>query len=992
MGSDEKNVRAGCLLAARSKQLAASFNLKLPATSVKIGVALPAFSRARLMRTFRLTSLVLILAAPSSVCAAAPTVDDEFFEKKVRPVLVAQCVSCHGGEKQKGGLRLDSRAAMLKGGDTGPAANPGDAEKSLLVQMVRYDGDIKMPPKGKLSDEEIAILTAWVKGGAPWPAGGSATQAGPAEKFDIAARAKAHWSFQPIRRPAIPELRARRVELRNLIDAFLLARLEPAGLSFAPPADKRVLLRRVYFDLIGLPPTPEEIEEFVKDTAPGAYERVVDRLLASPHYGERWARHWLDLSRYAETHGHEFDFEIHDAWRYRDYVIRAFNADLPYDRFLTETIAGDLLPNPRRNSKDGSNESTLATGYWWLGEAKHSPVDSRAEYADRIDNQIDVFGKSVLGLTLACARCHDHKFDPVATKDYYALFGVLASSRYHRTDVADPLPTARLLDELKAARGELNKFLAIADQPAMAVSANDWRARAVPFERFDKGWRKRWDAVGLAFRPEGGGGFPHSGRESRKLTGALRSPTFTIDKPYLAIRVAGRSARARLILNGLQLIQNPIYGGLAQSIDHGEELHWMVFDLRMWKGQPAYLELLDEGQGYVAITEAWFADSPPPAERGTQVSSPPATDLPPVAQGNAEAKKLASRVRELEDKLPGSQFAPAMRDGNGRNERVFIRGNHKTPGVEAPRAFLEVFGVPAFASTGSGRLELARAVTDPKNPLVARVMVNRLWKHHFGEGIVRSPDDFGYQGQRPTHPELLDWLASEFVARGWSIKQMHRLMVLSTAYRQASHATPEMAAKAVTADPLNKLLHRQNVRRLEAEAIRDAMLAVSGRLDRTPEGPGVLPYLTEHQVGRGKPASGPLDGNGRRSVYLQVRRNFLNPMFVAFDYPTPFTAIGRRSVSNVPAQALTMLNNPFVLQQADLWAKRTLAGPKRSTEERVRWMYEVAFGRPPSKDELGTAIGFVTEQAKDYGKPDHPKAWADLAHVLFNAKEFIFVE
>jgi hypothetical protein len=362
-------------------------------------------------------------------------------------------------------------------------------------------------------------------------------------------------------------------------------------------------------------------------------------------------------------------------------------------------------------------------------------------------------------------------------------------------------------------------------------------------------------------------------------------------------------------------------------------------------------------------------------------------------------KKLVERIRALEDQIPELRLAPTIRDGTGIDEHVFVRGNHKTPGVEAPRAFLEVFDRPRFAGPGSGRLELAKAVTDPANPLVARVIVNRLWKHHFGEGIVRSPDDFGRQGQLPTHPELLDWLASELVAPSegakaepWSLKHMHRLMVLSTAYRQSSRATPEQATKAVTADPQNKLLHKQNVRRLEAEAIRDSMLVVSGRLDRTMEGPGILPHLTEHEVGRGKPPSGPLDGKGRRSVYLAVRRNFLNPMFTAFDYPTPFTTIGRRTVSNVPAQALVMLNNPFVLQQAKLWAERVLAVPNQTTEQRVQRMYESAFGRLPTKAELAIATEFLAEQGKDYGEPNHPKAWADFAHVLFNDKEFIFVE
>jgi cytochrome c553 len=930
--------------------------------------------------------VVLALVTASLPATAAEPIDNDYFEKKVRPILVANCVTCHGEKKQKGELRLDAKAAFARGGENGPAVVPGDPGKSRLVKAVRYDDEPKMPPKGKLSDADIAVLTEWVRGGAPWPDDGATAQ-GSAKTFDLQARAKAHWSFQPIRRPAVPDVPNQKAQGANGIDRFLLAKLDAAGLTYAPPADKRTLLRRIYFDLIGLPPTPAEIGAFLKDDSPNAYEKVVDKLLASPHYGERWGRHWLDLVRYAETHGHEFDVEIPDAWRYRDYVIRALNADLPFDRFLTEHIAGDLVPDPRRDPKSGVNESLIATGFWWLGEAKHSPVDSRAEFADRTDNQIDVFGKAVFGLTVSCARCHDHKFDPIATKDYYALFGVITSSRYNRADVSDPAPAVKVLDELKRARAELDKLTANPDHKVGGDLPPPWREKSVAFELFGADWQKRWDANGLAFRPEAGDGFPHSGRESRKLAGSLRSPTFVIDKPYLAIRVAGREAKARLVLNGLQLIQDPIYGGLAKQINHGDELKWMVFDVRMWRGQPAYLELLDEGPGWVAVTEAWFADNPPPADNARKV---PLWE-PPARTDHADVQKLLDRIRELEAKVPPPTLAPTTRDGTGINERVFVRGNHKTLGVEAPRATLEAFGQPAFTSSGSGRLELARTVTDSTNPLVSRVIVNRLWKHHFGEGIVRSPDDFGYQGQAPTHPELLDWLATELVQRKWSLKQLHRLMVLSAAYRQASRAIPEQTAKAVTADPQNKLLHRQNLKRLEAEVIRDSILAASGRLDPKMEGPGVLPYLTEHQVGRGRPSSGPLDGNGRRSVYLQVRRNFISPMFTAFDYPTPFTTIGRRTVSNVPAQALVMLNNPFVLQQAELWAARVLA-TQGTAEDRVRAMYATAFGRLPTKAELAAAVDFVTELSKEHGKPDHPKAWADFAHVLFNAKEFIFVE
>jgi cytochrome c553 len=573
----------------------------------------------------RIAIVLAFLLLTAGTSRAEEPVNAEFFETKVRPILVTHCVNCHGKDKQKGELRLDSKAGFLKGGESGPLLVPGEPAKSRLVKAINYDDEPKMPKKGKLSASDIATLTAWVKGGAPWPDDNSTGTT--TDKFDPHIRAKAQWSFQPIRRPAVPDVANHKAQIANPIDAFLLKKLSDNGLTFSPPADKRTLLRRVYFDLTGLPPTPEEIAAFLKDDSPDAYTKVVEKLLASPAYGERWGRHWLDLVRYAETHGHEFDFEIPDAWRYRDYVIRAFNADVPFNQFLTEHIAGDLIAQPRRGA-DGTNESLLATGFWWLGEAAHSPVDSRADHSDRIANQIDVFGKAVLGLTLACARCHDHKFDPIATKDYYSLFSVLASSRYNHASIDDPAPTVKLLDELKQLRAELAKLHEPTPDKLPVPAQSDWRSKSTCFEKFDAGWRSRWDASGLAFRPEAGSGYPNSGREARKLEGALRSPTFTIEKPFLAIRVAGREARVRVVLNGLQLIQNPIYGGLSQLANHGEELRWMTFDLRMWGGQKAYLELLDDGPGYVAISEAWFADSPPPNEPSVKVTVPelPATD------------------------------------------------------------------------------------------------------------------------------------------------------------------------------------------------------------------------------------------------------------------------------------------------------------------------------------------------------------------------------
>ena len=693
---------------------------------------------------------------------AAEPVDNDFFEKKVRPLLIANCIGCHGSAKQKGELRLDSREAMLKGGDNGPAVKPGEPDKSLLIRAIRFDDEIRMPKKGKMTAEEIAVFTAWVKGGAPWPAGTAATQAGPGGKFDLQARAKAHWSFQPIRRPAVPEIHNPKSTIPNPIDAFLLAKLDAAGLKYSPPADKRVLIRRVYLDVIGLPPTAAEIDAFVTDQSPEAYEKLIDQLLASPHYGERWARHWLDLVRYAETFGHEFDFEIADAWRYRDYVIQAFNADVPYNQFLTEHIAGDLLDKPRRNPKDSSNESIIATGFWWLGESKHSPVDSRGDYADRIDNQIDVFGKTVLGLTLACARCHDHKFDPIATKDYYALFSVLASSRFQRADVGDPDPSR----EDARRDGRTSPFPRGSVEPKSLGATR----RQSHFGMAGKGDFVREVRRGLAEALVRVGARA-SHREHRLSAQRPRGPQARRGAALADIHYRqavpgpsewpGATPKSALISNGIQLIQNPIYGWLAQVVNHGEELRWLVFDLRMWKGQPAYSNCL--------TTDLATSRS---AKRGSRIRlHPQRMTIRKSRSGNpppTATRSTVVRILELEGKLPDPRRAPAICDGTGRDEKVFIRGNHKTLGADAPRAFLEAFGKPAFTGPGSGRLELAATVTDPDNPLVARVLVNRLWQHHFGEGIVRSPDDFGYQGQRPTHPELLDWLASQFVARGWS--------------------------------------------------------------------------------------------------------------------------------------------------------------------------------------------------------------------------------
>jgi mono/diheme cytochrome c family protein len=956
----------------------------------------------------------------------------EFFEKRVRPLLVEHCQKCHGAAKEEAGLRLDSRARTLKGGDSGPAVEPGKPDESLLVEAIGYGGDIKMPPKRKLADEEIAILTDWVRRGAPWPADKGAGQPGTAGEFDLHGRKGAQWAFQPIRPQTVPAVNDV-AWATSTIDRYLLAKLEAAGLRPAPAAEKPTLLRRVTFDLIGLPPTPAELAAFLADDSPRAFARVVDRLLDSPHYGERFGRHWLDLVRYAETCGHEFDFEIPNAWQYRDYVVRAFNADVPYDQFVTEQIAGDLLPEPRRHPTERFNESIIGTGFWYLGESKHSPVDVLADEAERIDNQIDVFGKAFLGQTLGCARCHDHKFDALSTKDYYALSGYLQSSRMQTACVDPPQERGAVIAALEKLREERAALLDdVAPPPASAPPApREGDLTLADFSTQDyHGWFVTGDAFGkgpvtnpVALLPRPGRGWPagarglaHSGGLSGRLEGVLRSRTFTIEKKHILYLAAGKGTRINLIIDGLQHLRNPIYGSMMIALDQPDRLQWHVQDVAKWIGHSAYIELVDESDGFLAVERIVFSDIASPQfdpagepnaaladllgvgliEAGEKALRTPA---PALARRGARLAEIAEKLPRLEEEIRYRRKVLAIADGTPEDDRVHLRGSPHKLGDVVPRRFLEaVAGADQRApAAGSGRLELARRVVDPDNPLLPRVIVNRLWKYHFGEGLVRTPDDFGNMGQPPTHPELLDYLAGEFLAPArpgeaggaWSFKRMHRALLLTRAYQMSSRADDPHAEEI---DPQNKLLHRMNLRRLEGEIIRDAMLAVSGRLDPKGGGPGVLPYLTPFMAGRGRPEkSGPLDGDGRRSIYIGVRRNFLTPLFLAFDYPVPFTAIGRRSVSNVPAQALALMNNSFVIGQAELWAQRA-AAMQRDPEPRLRAMYLAAFSREPTADEQAAAREFLADETKQAPGDDPNRPWADLAHVLFNVKEFIFVE
>jgi hypothetical protein len=1068
------------------------------------------FFRQPTIRTVVAGFVVLILASG----LVADDADNEFFEKQVRPILVARCLECHGGQtgKNKGGLRLDSRSSALKGGDTGPAVVPGKLKESLLIDAINYGELYQMPPKGRLPAEEVATLTKWVEQGAPWPGVQESGVRGQESvgAFDLAKRKAEHWCWQPIKDFAQPAVKDQAWP-RDAIDRFILSKLEEKQIRPTAEADARTVIRRVYFDLIGLPPSPTEVERFVAGV--DSYEAVVDRLLASPRFGERWARHWLDLVRYAESRGHEFDYTIPNAFEYRDYVIRALNADVPYDQFVTEHIAGDLLPQPRLNVAEGFNESIIGTGFWFLGEWCHSPVDIRKDECDRIDNMLDVFSKTFLGVTVACARCHDHKFDAISQRDYYSLAGYLQSSSYRLTrfgqanndqriaaELAEleakyrPKIAAEVTKTLRGKAGELAKKLATTwehNKDNLGVLELDLRgARTiVDYANLADGqWMADGPTFGAApvqagqllltgdtespleiatysaarrdwtwpeFKPADGGdndpgrlnGWMRAGR-------TLKTPTFTLQSGVVHYLIEG-VGHVYAAVDSHAMINGPLHAELLKETGGTSDLpmRWITHDLSRYAGHRVHLEFSpkeDEDFRLLMVVEGSERPAPPQNRpnrlmEGTLAAGGNEAAASPLRELISSTLKGLSAGRITDDALPldravvanwlitqsglldlnsgdlpfllkqfaadreallkairsKSRLCIAMWDGTPVDEHLLIRGNHKTVGALAPRGMPEAIqgsGSKYQEAGGSGRLDLAKGLVDQSNPLVSRVIVNRVWQHLMGRGIVPSVDNFGVLGQPPTHPELLDYLASEFVRDGWSIKRLARRIVLSSTYRQGSEIrSQESGDRGQQVDPQNLLFHRQNLKRLEGEAIRDAMLAVSGRLDTAMYGPSVPVYLTPFMQGRGRPKdSGPLEGNGRRSIYTAVRRNFLSPMMVAFDTPAPFTTIGRRNSSNVPAQALILMNDPFVAEQASHWADKTFASELHSAEDRIRGMYRAAFCREPSAPEIDSAIGFLRQQAHEYKVVTDKvlidsRAWADLAHVLLNVKEFVLV-
>lgn len=837
------------------------------------------------MRRKIITATSLLLAVPALLMvrgaafatdngekqAPAPVITPqaaEFFEKKIRPILFDKCFSCHGDKSANGGLRLDSLDAMTKGGASGPAITPGNPEKSRIIEAIRYAGALKMPPDARLSADSVAAITQWVKMGAPWP-GGKPTVAQNGQ-FQITPAQAAFWSFKPVQMPAVPKVKGA-WWVKSPIDSFVMAKLEAKGLKPSPVADRRTLIRRATYDLTGLPPTNAEVEAFIADKSPDAYAHVVDRLLASSAYGERWGRHWLDVARYADTKGYAFteDAVYHNAYTYRDYVIRSFNEDLPYDEFVIEQLAADKLPQ-------GDDKRKLAAlGFLNVGRRfLNDPVLIN-------DDRIDSTCRGFMALTVGCARCHNHKFDPIPAKDYYSLYGIFASA------------------------SESN--------PPPAISP---KSISEPYEA-----------------------------QNAKILATERQINDLVRVQVTALRD--------------RVTKTP--GSFSKEVK----------DIL----QSIRLEALPDGGQLNKLSSSFDTT------------------------GQASLKSMQASAADLRAHMPPTpEFAMASQDNpQPFDPYIFIRGNAGNHGENVPREFLQILSGPDRKPyADGGRLELAQDIASTKNPLTARVFVNRMWMYHFGGAIVRTPSDFGTRGELPTHPELLDWLASTFMEDGWSIKKMHRRMMLSSVYQQSSESGAE--GKAFLVDPENRLLWKQNRQRLDFEALRDSLLAVSGKLDSTVGGPAV--ELTKSPFPT------------RRTVYGFIDRQNLQGLYRAFDFASPDTSSAQRYNTTVPQQSLFMMNSPFVVEQAKALAQRQEIVSAPSIPAKIRAVYRIVFERDPAPDEIGFGQKFLqgVEQFRTAGNSAEPgirtaaagnvknspaavlTPWEEYVQTLLLTNEFLFVD
>jgi hypothetical protein len=937
----------------------------------------------------------------------------EFFEARVRPILIDRCVKCHGPRKQSSSLRLDSRDAILKGGESGPAVVPQKPEDSRLIQAVSYSGaELKMPPSGKLSEPEIATLQRWVSLGAPWAGAAGASAAAAHAASDLFGSARTHWSYQPVRRVPAPSVKDR-AWVRTPVDAFVLARLEAAGLPPAPRADKRTLIRRATIDLWGVPPTAEEFDAFLADDSPDAFERLVERLLASPRYGERWGRHWLDVARYADTKGYVFTQERRYpyAYTYRDYVVAALNADLGYDQFIRQQIAADQL------NLAGNRGALAAMGFLTVGRRFLNDMN------EIIDDRIDVVCRGLLGLTVTCARCHDHKFDPIPSEDYYSLYGVFASSfepaelpllsepgagTSQAADYEKKLNAASKArkDYLSARRDEIQSdlkarfslYLKAAydldfnprhsrlDERALADKLNSRRLRAVAGL-----WKRRLEATAKARDPVL---FPWH------AFAALSPSSFAARSREVARDLCRTNADSKAA--GLHPLVAKVFASTAPSSMADVVARYASLFAQLegkWNEHTAK----DRGAGALGLPDPEWESLRLALFGAGGVLNFSVDETPRFLDQSQRGKldQLNGKIAQLNATHRGAPSrAMVMADAPQPSEpHVFIRGNPGRPGNIVPRRFLRILAGPDSAPfrKGSGRLELAESIADAKNPLTARVMVNRVWQWHFGRGLVATSSDFGTRGEPPSHPELLDDLAASFIASGWSLKALHRRIMLSSTYQASS----QPRAMALARDPENRLLWRFNRQRLDFETMHDSILAAAGALDTQVGGRSITllepPFST------------------RRALYGFIDRQNLDGVYRTFDFAAPDATSPRRHVTTVPQQALFLMNSPFLHEQARRLAALIVQARERSgfcapgsrddRAEGVRQIYRRILGRAPDADELALATDFIGRQMapapaeigtkKSAGTvPGAPglSAWEQLAQVLFLTNEFMFVD
>ncbi len=918
-----------------------------------------------------------LLTLVTGVQGAPPESADagvEFFEQRVRPLLAERCFKCHGPEKQWAGLRLDSRAALLSGGDSGAAIVSGKpAESPLLMRVTEQDPALRMPPAESgqpLAKSEIAALAHWIESGAAWPAGALAPAA------EQAAAQRRHWAFQPLRSHQPPEV-ANALGIVAHLDHFVLHRLRQEQLDLSPPADRATLIRRATYDLLGLPPTATEVDSFVNDGSPDAYARLIDRLLASPRYGERWGRHWLDVARYSDTKGYVYAREeksfVH-ANRYRDWVVRAFNQDLPYDQFLLLQLAADQIAT--------NDESDLAAmGFLTLGRRFLGVTP------DIIDDRIDVVTRGMLGLTVSCARCHDHKYDPIPTADYYSLYGVFQNCR--ESMVALPraagarLPAPEFMAELE----KRQKTLADAIAARSAEASERARQKVADYLYAQRELEK--------YPPQGFDQIltkndlipPLVWRWQNYLTAAARGddPIFTAWRAFASLDDADFPAKASGIVAELQRLPSQAFNRrMAAAFQTPPSSAREVADRYgevFGRVDQAWRELCAQAQSENRPPPAALPEAEDEAIRQLLYGPESPCVIPDEPIVNTEPYYDSATVTELW-KLQGEvdrwlqtspELAPYTMILSDRpavvEPRIFRRGNPVNNAEETPRQFLAVLSGSERQPFvhGSGRLEMARAVASSQNPLTARVWVNRVWMHHFGKGLVRTPSDFGLRAEPPSHPELLDWLSEMFIASGWSTKALHRQIMLSATYRQRSRGPedPAAAARAKALDPENRLLWRMNARRLGFEELRDTLVAVAGDLDPRLGGPPVEFF--------------PAAGSGyRRSLYGHIDRQFVPSVLRNFDFANPDLHAPQRSETTIPQQALFALNHPFVAGRAEAVANLAAAAAHGS-EGRVVELYRLIFQRLPTESQLAAALQFLKIAGQESAGPRHPpesQAWS----------------